>query len=139
MSKYIDAEKLKQKLIEGDGHDDNRFTEGYNFAINEIREYIDSMPTVEAQPNKGWINVEGRLPENDGLYIVCETIGEHQICFGALWVGNKWISVVNNVQLDYVTHWRPLPEPPKEVYNWVDDDSLPNEDMIPDNELICGW
>lgn len=50
--RLIDAEKLKRKLIEGDGHDDDRFTEGYNFAINEVREYIDNMPTIEAEPVK---------------------------------------------------------------------------------------
>ena len=64
--KLIDAEKLKRKLIEGDGHDDDRFTEGYNFAINEIREYIDSMPTVEAEPVKHahwYINPDGYYPQ----------------------------------------------------------------------------
>lgn len=47
--RLIDAEKLKRQLIEGDGHDDDRFTEGYNFAINEIKEYIDNMPTIETE------------------------------------------------------------------------------------------
>ena len=50
--RMINAEKLKRQLIEGDGHDDDRFTEGYNFAINEVRGYIADMPTVEAQPVK---------------------------------------------------------------------------------------
>ena len=107
--RLIDAEKLKRKLIEGDGHDDDRFTEGYNFAINEIREYINNMPTVESQPDNGWISVKDRLPENDGLYIVCKTIGEHQIVFEARWQGGNWKSVVKNNQLDFITDWRPLP------------------------------
>ena len=62
--RLIDANKLERRLIEGDGHDDNRFTEGYNFAINEVRGYIADMPTVEAQPVgtekcKALRNIEG--------------------------------------------------------------------------------
>lgn len=38
---YIDANALKRKFIEGDGHDDDRFTEGFNFATQVYREYID--------------------------------------------------------------------------------------------------
>lgn len=68
---------------------------------------------AKAEPDKGWISVEDRLPENDGLYIVCKTVRGHQISFEAHWKGNKWLSVVNNNQLDYITHWRLLPEPPK--------------------------
>lgn len=38
--------------------------------------------------------------------------------------------------------WIPLPEAPQEVQDdakWVDDESLENEDMRPDNEFIGGW
>ncbi|MBR0530027.1 MAG: DUF551 domain-containing protein [Ruminococcus sp.] len=86
--------------------------------------------------DSGWISVKERLPENDGLYIVCKTVRGHQISFEARWKGNKWLSVIKNNQLDYITHWQPLPGPPKEECDWVDDDSLPNEDMRPDNEVI---
>ena len=48
--RMIDANLLKGYLIEGDG--DDEFTEGYNFAINEIRELIDKRPTIEAEPMK---------------------------------------------------------------------------------------
>lgn len=91
---------------------------GYLQPITEaVREYvkimIDRQPTVETELDKGWISVKDRLPENDCLYIVCKTVKGHRISFEAHWVGNKWLSVVNNNQLDYVTHWQPLPEPPK--------------------------
>lgn len=76
---------------------------------------IDSIKTHEVQPIDRWISVKDRLPENDCLYIVCKTVKGHRISFEARWKGNKWLSVVNNNQLDYVTHWQPLPEPPKEV------------------------
>lgn len=106
--------------------------------IHQVIRIIDmqSHLSIDAELDKGWISVKNRLPENDGLYIVCKTINGHQIIFEAHWKGNKWLSVVKNNQLDYVTHWQPLPEPPKEVCDWVDDNSLPNEDMRPDNEAI---
>lgn len=48
--KFINADELKRKIIEGDGEDE--FTEGYNFAVNEIIKYIDNMPFVDL----GWID-----------------------------------------------------------------------------------
>jgi hypothetical protein len=65
--------------------------------------------------DKGWISVEDRLPEDDNLYIVCRTIYPHQIVFEARWKDGKWLSVVESKQLNYITHWQPLPAPPKEV------------------------
>lgn len=69
---------------------------------------------LSIKPKSDWISVKDRLPENDGLYIVCKTVRGHRISFEAHWKENKWLSVVKNNQLDYVTHWQHLPEPPKE-------------------------
>lgn len=133
MPRYIDAELLESKYREGTDPQDP-----YSEITYLLPEDVESIPTADVEPVKGWISVKERLPEYDYLYIVCRTIQGHQICFEARWEGNKWLSVVENVQLGYITHWQPLPEPPKEN-GWVDDESLPNEDMIPDNELIGGW
>lgn len=61
-----------------------------------------------------WISIEDRLPEKDCLYIVCQTICMWQNVFGACWKGGKWVSVVTSNQLEHITHWMPLPEPPIE-------------------------
>ncbi len=124
--RLIDAEKLKKQIIEGDGHDDDRFTEGYNFAINEIRGYIDNMPIVEAEPDKGWISVKDRLPEYDKTVLVVNEDGymhtavrikgsiaiidEWQIKFGVYFYDND---VWDEDEQGKITHWQPLPEPPK--------------------------
>ena len=71
--------------------------------------------TVEVEPDKGWISVKDRLPEKEWLYIVCKTVRGHRISFEARWEGNTWLSVVENKRLKYITHWQPLPMPPKEV------------------------
>lgn len=124
--RLINAEKLKRQLIEGDGHDDDRFTEGYNFAINEIRGYIDDMPTIEAELDKGWISVKDRLPEYDKTVLVVNEDGymhtavrikgsiamidEWQIKFGVYFNDND---VWDEDEQGKITHWRLLPEPPK--------------------------
>lgn len=77
-------------------------------ALRRVVEFAKEY-AIEAEPDNGWISVKDKLPENDGLYIVCKTVMGHQISFEARWKGNKWLSVIKNNQLDYITHWQPLP------------------------------
>lgn len=110
--RLIDADELCDDV------DNYEFTEHSDYS--NVRDMIDYAPTIDAEPDKGWISVKNRLPENDGLYIVCKTINGHQIVFEAYWKGNKWLSVIKNNQLDYVTHWQPLPEPPVKHGRWLE-------------------
>lgn len=115
--RLIDADDIIVKLEAKRNNWDNK-----NAMHRAMRgAYVDSIlivrdaPTVEAEPVNSWISVKDKMPEYNCVYIVCRTVGEHQICFAAHWDGSKWISVVNNKQLDYITHWQPLPKPTKEV------------------------
>lgn len=67
--RLIDANALRRKFIEGDGHDDDRFTEGFNFAAQVYREYIDDAPTIDSQPVKQghWIR--------KAIFYVCSECG----------------------------------------------------------------
>lgn len=49
--RLIDANALLKKCIEGDG--DNKFTKGYNFAVQEISAYITLAPTIEPEVRHG--------------------------------------------------------------------------------------
>ena len=67
-----------------------------------------------------WISVEDELPKNDLVLIINElgdiTVGSHEIKHdGACWrVGNDCVSWDYDFNYEfYVTHWQPLPEPPK--------------------------
>lgn len=68
-----------------------------------------------------WINVKDRLPEQD-VYVLCNYIalGKHQYqTVGRLWsVNGRWDldddSEYDVLNTKVVTHWMPLPEPPKE-------------------------
>lgn len=117
--RLIDAEKLKRKLLECDENDDDRFPEGYNYAINEIREYIDDMPIVEAEPAK-WVSVKDRLPEPNTEVLVYIKYPQPVL---SLDTGIKKKANIKKlffdgegfVSYDYgkLTHWMPLPEPPE--------------------------
>ena len=80
-----------------------------------------------------WIPVSERLPENDGDYLIRKQLGKYhwydvlgfakdgrkvnEYDFESEWE-NVWYSYDSEwgyVTSDNVTHWMPLPEPPKEV------------------------
>ena len=56
-----------------------------------------------------WISVDDRLPEDDEIVIICTD--ENFIYAGEL-VGDTWI-LDNDSWTATVTHWMPLPQPPK--------------------------
>ena len=68
---------------------------------------------LRAQRNSGWISVKDRLPENE-----CIAIGfQQEIIIGyidkdAIYGG--YLAENEQHMLREVTHWMPLPEPPKE-------------------------
>jgi Pyruvate/2-oxoacid:ferredoxin oxidoreductase delta subunit len=69
--RLIDANALLKKCIEGDG--DNKFTEGYNFAVQEISAYITLAPAIEAEPVRHgrWIDV----PDDNTKIAKCSLCG----------------------------------------------------------------
>lgn len=70
---------------------------------------------LEAQVPK-WISVEERLPEDQRSVLTVNGHGEIRIM--GLWSkrGDAWTWVHNDRMMHYndITHWMPLPEPPKE-------------------------
>ena len=54
-----------------------------------------------------WISVEDRLPEETGPYLVYRK--ENPYPTTRIWVAEYWDSKTT------ITHWMPLPDPPKET------------------------
>jgi hypothetical protein len=59
-----------------------------------------------------WISVKERLPEDDGEYIVATKYG-HIFIFDWL-MGRFFAEDRNGLVYEEITHWMPLPKPPKE-------------------------
>lgn len=54
-----------------------------------------------------WISVKDRLPDTCGKYLVwTENTGVETCRWDGKWRGGRWTS--------FITHWIPLPTPPKE-------------------------
>jgi hypothetical protein len=58
----------------------------------------------------GWISVKDRLPECGENYLVLKDDGISPYQLAIVWFDRTWD--VSNA--DEITHWMPLPEPPKE-------------------------
>lgn len=103
----IDADALKKDLT--------------RFYDNEVtaRALIDEQPTI------GWISVKKKLPEVDGLYLVygmTDAMRELLPNCVPIWICDYYqehgfYSFTERMHFDYITHWMPLPEPPKEDDN----------------------
>lgn len=67
---------------------------------------------------ENWISVENRLPEDTRDYIICILAGDgtKHVTTGTYdWRYKHWIDKIGIIWVpDRVTHWTPLPEPPKE-------------------------
>ena len=63
--------------------------------------------------NMKWIKTSDRLPDRIGSYLVYETIENSKMIAWAFFnSGKKWAG--GNVFYENVTHWMPLPAPPKD-------------------------
>ena len=94
----IDADALKISIDDGWKPD---------MMVSEIWSVINEAPTVGE-----WISVKDRLPEN-GQWVLCKCRAEiYEVLrndFGS------WYHDINHTYMSgFVTHWMPLPEPPKE-------------------------
>lgn len=93
--------------------------EGQSFVVNkaDIHNAKDEQ-FVEATAllPDGWVSIEDRLPERDERILVYRPCSEHSDT-GPVSVQCGWIC---NKKIPEVSHWMPLPEPPKEVDHETD-------------------
>lgn len=78
---------------------------------------VSELPAADVQPVK-WIPVEEKLPEKKGNYLVVFDCGHgaevHEAFFFKYFDSWEWYDPVEEYQKYDVTHWTPLPEPPKD-------------------------
>jgi hypothetical protein len=82
-------------------------------AIDRLAAYEETGKTPdEIADMMRWISVEERLPEHSGLVLAYYDCGTCDVTFhryGGGWYGD--------CEDGHVTHWMPLPQPPKEAHN----------------------
>ena len=84
----------------------------------------DTLKVLKAQPK--WIPVKEKLPDKEGRYLVCDGGDVLEACFsptgqlrrnqnGGFDRLPSWSTTdcYESEDLDHVTHWMPLPEPPE--------------------------
>lgn len=86
--------------------------------INIILETVEHEPTIEAEPDNGWISVDDRLPPYGERVLVVNEAYETERGY-TKYNYNCGVTVrephLNFTFLGHkVTHWQPLPKPPKE-------------------------
>ena len=106
----IGADKLSEIITDTVKHiiPESEFTKGYVEALKASVKLIDEQPTIE-QPT--WISVDDRLPNPHEDVLVYDATAEAVTC-GCLGLLGNWFNVPMKNE---VTHWMPLPQPPKGV------------------------
>ena len=84
-------------------------------AIERAAKVLESLPATDVEPVKQWISVKDRLPE-PYVPVLVQMPGEkpfQTVREGFLTGTGIWHSALFDRRPDEVTHWMPLPEPPK--------------------------
>lgn len=103
----IDADTLKKSIERLCEDERTNMTAITYFALHDL---LDTMPTVKAEPDNGWISVKDRLPE---LYVdVLIFTKGGTIAVDCLERIMSWGEDFYNYEQN-VTHWMPLPKPPE--------------------------
>lgn len=89
----------RDELIKALAYDRHQYDAGYSDGL------------IDAQPK--WISVKDRLPEDDADYLVW--VADTCTVERAMYYGDgEWLTEDLDDLTRLVTHWMPLPEPPKE-------------------------
>ena len=79
---------------------------------NHIGGLTEKVAQFEAEQPK-WISVKEKLPENDDNYLVF-TSDRNDAVIATYYGDGEWLEYDSTNLIPLVTHWMPLPEPPKE-------------------------
>lgn len=119
MAESIDREAAIKAISDSDP---NGIRRTFGFNVGQIEEALRSVPAVSVPQ---WISVKDRLPDVAGMYIVtaCDEWCSHgegiwydTVVVVAEYSSGCWNWNDNGTDYDIddlVTHWMPLPEPPK--------------------------
>ena len=85
---------------------------GEEKCVLELLNVADTIEALEAARPK-WISVKEKLPENDYNYLVF-TSDRNDAVIATYYGDGEWLEYDSTNLIPLVTHWMPLPKPPKE-------------------------
>ena len=116
--RIIDAKNLEKQVKEA-------FEKTNPVLMGCLLRWIRYQPTIDAadvveqeqesKPLNGWISVQDRLPEVGG-YVVCIAKRNPFSRFMPMVARiekNGWVNPITEQYISEVTHWMPMPNPPK--------------------------
>ena len=119
MAKYIKLEELMRFPIRRNHYDKEHGSKDFIYGIETVLEYAENLQATDVAQE--WISVKDRLPEESGEVLVIVSgnpqknitlncayeLAEYDPYDG--WIMEMWPEWEDAV----VTHWMPLPAPPK--------------------------
>ena len=113
MPRYIDLDKLNEYPIRLNHYDKENGNVNFVYGIESVLEYANSLPVFETDVTQKWIPVKDKMPEEDVRVIVYSSIKTIGIAYQ---INDMWFTkdLLMSSPCNKITHWMPLPEPPKE-------------------------
>lgn len=110
--RLIDAEELKKRAVKVCFPDIPECGEFDAVGVSDI----DIMPTIDPETlrSEEWVSVKDRLPQAKETVLAYEAAFDSMSMAYRLPNTEEWIDTGDYYALDAVTHWMPLPKPPKE-------------------------
>ena len=109
MKQYIKLEDLHKFPIRRNHYDKEHGNEHFINGIETVFEYAENLPTYDFAQKNEWISVKDRLPEEDIRVLVYINSDRSYTKLDTDRLSNgKFVRWYKDV-----THWMPLPEPPK--------------------------
>ena len=124
MDEYISKEKAIQELREVYENEYPTASGDFDeYAIHDVPNALRNIPAADVQPVDRWIDAQKNPPiatdgETSDYVLVLRADGRQCVCYYVYDDddGNYWCSEDEKsmYDIDEVTHWQPLPEPPKD-------------------------
>ncbi len=109
----IDADALESIIQEQVG---KCMIKVFNPSVNLILQDIRNAPAIETEPDKGWISVKDRLPDENQKCLVYRDIDNDLKITTGIWHSDRktFDGLRHGTRLENTIAWMPLPEPPKD-------------------------
>ena len=109
MAEYIEREAVYEDFEKCN-------SENPKWTLSRVKTLIARQKAADVAPVRKWISVKDRLPEAGG-YVVCIAKRNQFSRFMPMVAKiekNGWVNPITEQYISAVSHWMPIPEPPKE-------------------------